>query len=296
MEAAYLVLKILGLLHIGGSLEPSMVEAFIQAGATILAAAIAALIVIYQVDRSGRHSREQVAEGERLKFNLSIYGDVITACDAACDQSVALQGLLLRLQLDLENAKLMPPGRAQTSFRPLSISPTFDATMASSIHIMRLVERWAILDTRLRVFQTALNVVNHDLRTAYHQDLFPLLLRSLPYDLPEGIPSPPWTPPDPALRQDLDRAIQRVQAAAATLNYYGMDFQVEMQDLLLKHLGTAKIRRRTPLDPNVLVISLERAEALELAFENTAWAVDRRAAERRATEAIRTRDAENHKA
>lgn len=293
MEAVVVALMVLGLFQAVALAEVSMIDALIQGAATIIAAVIAALIVIYQVDKSAGHSREHLAEAERLRFNLSIYSDVIAASDATCDRTIALQGLLLRLQLELDNAaRTEVLGQAQTSFRPLSISPALDAAYASGIQIIRLVERWSILDARLRVFQTAINVANYDLLTAYHRDLFPLLLRVLPYDPPEGLPPQPWVPPCPTMREELDRAIQRVRDAADTLNIYGMDFQVEMQDLLLKHLGRATIPRRVPLDPRVRVIRLDQADALTDSFEESAWAANRRDAESRASEAIRVRDME----
>ncbi|WP_313008143.1 hypothetical protein [Brevundimonas vesicularis] len=293
MGAVVLTLEVLGFLRAAILAGFSMIDAIIQGIATIIAAVIAALIVIYQVDKSARHSREHLAEAERLKLNLAIYAEVMAASDAVCDQTIALQALLQRLQLELDNAaRMKSSGQAQTSFRPLSISPTLDAAYASGIQIIRLVERWSILDVRLRVFQTAINVANYDLLTAYHRDLVPLLLSILPLDPPEGVQPYPWAPPSCAVREELDLAIERVRGAADTLNLYGMDFQGEMQGLLLTHLGKASVPRRTPLDPRVRVIRLDQADELTSGFEESAWAVDRRDAERRATAAIVARDAE----
>lgn len=292
MEAVVLALEVLGIFRAAILAGFFMIDAIIQGIATIIAAVIAALIVIYQVDKSARHSREHLAEAERLKLNLAIYAEVMAASDAVCDQTITLQALLQRLQLELDNAaRLNSSDQPLTSFRPLSISPALDASYASGIQIIRLVERWSILDARLRVFQTAINVANYDLLTAYHRDIFPLLLRILPFDPPDGVPPHPWSPPLSPIREELDRAIERVRDAADTLNLYGMDFQVEMQGLLLKHLGKAIIPRRTPLDPRVRVIRLDQADELTNGFEESAWAANRRDAERRATAAILARDA-----
>lgn len=294
MEAIVLALKVLGIFQAAALAGFSLIDALVQGAATVLAAVIAAWIVIYQVDKSARYSREQLAESERLKLNLSIYSDVIAASDAACEKTAALEGLLLRLQLELDNAERMKAqGRAQTSFRSQSISPAFNAAYASGVQIMRIVERWSILDARLLVFQTAFSVANYDLRTAYYQGLVPLLFRILPDDAPDGLPPQQWTPPDPSEREELDQAVQRLSAAAYTLNLYGMDFQAEMQDLLLKHLGKAEIPRRLPLDPGARVICLDQAEALMASFEATAWAADRREGERLASQAVKARDGEN---
>jgi len=291
MGAVALSFEVLDILRAGIPAGFSIIAAIIQGFATIIAAVIAALIVIYQVNKSARHSLEHLAEAERLKLNLAIYAKVMAASDAVCDQTVALQGLLQRLQLELDNAaRFNSSGQAQTSFRPLTLSPALDAAYASGIQIIRIVEQWAILDGRLRVFQTAINVANYDLLTAYHRDLFPLLLRILPFDPPEGVQPPPWVPPSSLVREELDRVIQRVRDAADTLNLYGMDFQIEMQGLLLNRLGKASVPRRAPLDPRLRVIRLDQADELTIEFEKSAWAAKRREAESRAAAAILARD------
>jgi len=141
----------------------------------------------------------------------------------------------------------------------------------ASIALIRVIERWEIIDPRMKVFQTAINVAMHDVSDAFHHNYFPRVMTLLPIDLPQG-GIIPWQPPAQPELDRLEELETALSNACGTFGCYADDFLREMQRALLGDLFESEPETRKPLDPTCKVIRLEDYEALQQYFNTeTAW-------------------------
>jgi hypothetical protein len=122
---------------------------------------------------------------------------------------------------------------------------------------------------RCSPLQEALNAANHDINKA-HQPLFRNALSILPVpqtDAADGSSILPWDPPSAEQEQTFLQRLHDLLDKLDTAACYVMDFQTEMQNLLLGELFEHRARIRVPLDSSKVVLCLDDYDRLMGHFE-----------------------------
>ena len=149
-----------------------------------------------------------------------------------------------------------------------------NATVNGMIKIVGCTERWQIIDPRIKIFRTAIAVVQEDIETAF-TPYSSFVMGVMPLEMPEHPVQGtlfPWQPPDDQKVKELERLGEALQEVLTTLLAYIIDIQAEMQNLLVGELFNTKIPPRRPINPKFKVLQLDRDKELAAYFENeTDW-------------------------
>jgi hypothetical protein len=260
------------------SLDAETSAAIIGAAATLLAATIGALLVIWQIGRQANHAIQQNQHNEAVKLKLQIYEEANHLLGTVTERWVDLSSYVRQFGSDLwlyEEARKqgvswpLPKARA-----PLLNEKQYSLHSAAT-RLIGFTERWAIIDPRLDLFWLAINVSLHDAMNRF-QDYFNLAHKLMPVDPPTASAQDfpfPWQPPTPSQQQELKTLQEAYDDALMILETYTADLAVELQLLLVGELfNRDTIKRREPIDPRHKVIRLDRYEELKSYLENeTAW-------------------------
>lgn|GEM_PF-1151822 len=242
--------------------------------ATVVAACLGAWGIVHQIGHQARQAIDQAKTNERIRLKLQVYESIAKVWEDASNASTFLPGSANRIATAFRMAhnsiqlriQIQPPeDRAQRLIDQMG-------TMSdASIALIRVIERWEIIDPRMKVFQTAINVAMHDVSDAFHHNYFPRVMTLLPIDLPQG-GIIPWQPPAQPELDRLEELETALSNACGTFGCYADDFLREMQRALLGDLFESEPETRKPLDPTCKVIRLEDYEALQQYFNTeTAW-------------------------
>lgn len=250
-------------------------SAIIGAGATLLAATLGAVVVVMQVGHQARSAIRQNRENEATKLKLQIYERIITNCEDVTDAYTEFNGLVHRAILQIRSARHAENNGwkwSRPSIHPLDMTAQHETVILRTVKLISIIEQWRIVDPRIEVFQTAFNVSIHDISAAFHEELFPLLMRQMPMTHSETGVDLPWTPPSNELIGQLEQRFGALVSRCSNLGGFVLDFQNEMQAILLSSLFKNVIAPRDPRDPQQIVVSLERHFEIQKYFEeNTAW-------------------------
>lgn len=252
-------------------MDPQLTAAWIGAGATLVAAVVAALIVMVQLGRQSRDAINQTRHNERLKLKLAIYQEILSICEKQGDAARAVA-----TKLSVLRHGTLPVWREPHRFggfrpkAPISF-PELVALVGeankSGIAVITLTEQWRIVDRRLDLFSDAVSAAIHDLRVMW-EEIHPKLAATLPPICPDIN----GTLPAPEKLQEIENGCERLIDRLETLSAWVMDFQREMQNLLLSELFDHTIPAREPLDPRHIAVSLAKYESQKAYFESqTAW-------------------------
>jgi len=245
--------------------------------ATIVTGSFGAVFVIWQIGRQARNAIRQGQHNETLKLKLKIYEDIIAICRDASAAESDLSTYIRLFESAVSACRQQKRGSLPWSIPdarvPALIKKNHEASM-KAIEIIMQTERWEIIDPRIGIFRTAINVANYDILNAF-QRYFNAALRMMPHEMPSG-PTPgslfPWQPPSDQDTAELETLGREFLESLSTLGSYIYDFQVEMQNLLLGELFKRQLPPRQPIDPRFVVVRLDRCNELAAYFENeTAW-------------------------
>ena len=254
-------------------MSEEIMGAVIGAIATAAAALVGFGAVVLQIGKQGQQAIKQVRSNEVMKLRLQIYGEVTKLCDEVTTPASKFRSrvgmALFRLRFAAgqhqNGLPFFPPPERTPHFIDLS-----QATTQAAIGIVLIVERWEIVDPRMKVFQTAAAVALHDLHEAGRQ-FFALTTPAFPLDLPDG-GIIPWSPPSQA---DLDALAQTANALESKIDQltgWVHDLRVEFQRAMLSDLFEDRLEARSPIDQSVVVITLKRsAELIRYFDEQTEW-------------------------
>lgn len=248
--------------------------ALIGAASTFLAAGLGVGGIILQLRSQAKQSRLDIAETERRKLKATMWDEVVADCrvlsDAIIECSSGFSTALAQLKNAAEWASTGQRFPIPTS-RAMAVNSLYVAVQDAAVSVVMLIERRQIVDPRILVFRTAFASVLHMLRDTYDRSYFQLLLRALPMDAPKG-DTFPYSPPAVAMCERLEELTASLQTRLDELNSYSADFQREMQCLLLGDLFGTELGYREPLDPDAIVVRLDRASELEDYFRTrTEW-------------------------
>lgn len=265
---------------------PEVQGALIGLGGAIIAAVVAGGFLLRQVRKQAQDTLKQSRTNEANRLKLQIYEQIIRDHENVQVQNTEFQTLLRSYATDMVvvrgqrsiglNAEL-PRIRFQ-DFVELQSKVSLAA-----LRIITLVERWEIVEPRVRVFQFAVNSAMFDFARVVN-DAVPLLVRSLPLMPPKG-GSPIWSMPTEKEQVEVEAALKAISDAVDIFALYAADFRTEMQLALLGDVFPERqITRRTPLDPRFVAIRLEQWREQISYFENeTPWGREMRVAIDRAT-------------
>ena len=231
--------------------------------------------MVLQIGAQAKAAIRQNAHNEGLKLKLSLYERIIRTCNVASRAEVKLSSFVHGFSSSIETYKIIQRTKAVPSVPKVRFAQfiEFSAAMYSgAIQMISIIERWQILDPRMVVFQTAINVALHDTReaeAAYVRDcasLMPSEMASQPGTLF------PWSPPNSEQEELLRIRTEDLLDALMKLGNVIYDFTVEMQNSLLGDLFQNRIPARTPVDPRFIVVTLDNHAHLASYFEKeTAW-------------------------
>lgn len=277
-------------------------DSFMEASATILAAliggvftvvaaGIAAAVVMMQLRHQATEARKQLARAEALRLKLKIYEDVTATVSDITARCIAFGSVCQNIGYQVRSVVTAPDASIPPTYRYPAVSAVYMETANAAVEIITTVERWLIIEPGIDVFQAAANVAITDLRVAFSERLVPMLFNALPIDYEGG--TLPWTPPSLEFVNALDEAIADVQDALSAIQMYGQDFQREMQNVLVGDLGKSTVPARQPLDPRIIVPTLDDREAALAYFysDQTQFGRLRIEADARARAAIAAREA-----
>lgn len=271
------------------TLDAQLQAALVGAGATFGAAVIGFGAIVWQLGRQARSAIAQQRDNEATRLKLELYKDIIQIAERVSNSALGLVAYARSLVLAIENAKSFAshgqPYSVPTQ-RMLELSRLQSAAHLAGVEIISTVERWRIVDTRMSVFQTAINVALHELMEA-NLDFFSSALPIAPIEGPVAGQVFPWSIPSDEKIQAAKVAFDKLEDASGLLGVFVSDFRDAMQIRLLTGLFEGKLVPRRPMDPRYVVVTLEKHEELTRYFETeTAWGRSMAAAERRAADAL----------
>lgn len=256
------------------SLPAEFKAALPGAGATLVAALLGVGGIVWQIGRQARAAIEQQRVSEAIKLKLGLYQDVVEVCQYVTDAEVAFSSFVQNFVAQLDTA-----ATADAEGRPFSVPigrvPELIRHQGNAhqtaIKIVTTVEQWRIVDPRMSVFQTALNVALHDMMDAYW-GFWNVAMRLFPLDASPPGHVLPWQVPGVAERAAAAAAAERLCEATGLLECFVADFRDAMQFAMLGELFPNPLAPRKPLDPKYLVVTLDMHRELNAYFEaHSAW-------------------------
>lgn len=237
----------------------------------------------------------QVRQNAREQLRLQIYHEIsrisheLMLAETKATSFVNDVSMKLRLLQDPALQALLP------SYQELRASKFTDldyAVSSAAINVITVLEKYEIACPELKIFRTAINVVGSDVQKS-HRKIFGEYLKAFSVEVqtsgPTSIETTVIHKPIPT-----GENLERIQAVASeyvdAISRYGeisFDLDVESQNLLLGGLFDYRVPRRTPGDPNKIVITLDRTKAENLMryFENeTDWGKEKKEIEKRVKE------------
>lgn len=257
-------------------LSPPMQAALIGAIATVVTATLGASLVVWQIGRQANNAITQNRHNEVLKLKLKIYEEIVDTCRDASNAETDISSYVRLFQANIAVCRNLSVGGLPWSIPneriPILIEKYF-TSRTKAIGIVGLTERWQIVDPRIEIFRTAVNVAIHDIDAAWHP-YFNTVLPIMPMEI-RGHPQPgtllPWNPPNDRTVTRIEKLGNELISALSTLGSYIYDFQIEMQNLLLGEFFGRKLEPRKPIDPTLIVVQLDRYGELAHFEKETPW-------------------------
>lgn len=272
-------------------LRVELQTALISSIATIAAATIAVAIAVYQISRQLRNAVNQNNHSERLKLKISLYKEINATIDQVMMAHLNLSSVMRRflteyhtyiVSRELNLNPIIPRVRVEDL---IDLSSKADRTFTE---ILGDLEKWQIVDPNIDIFHLALNVAHDDVQEAYMK-YFDIAVKVFPRDrvLESGDKTPfPWT----AMKDDVFSEFYKVHELCferiVTMYSYLGDLQLEIQHLFLGELFPNKIKSRTPLDPEAIVVTIDNHEELRRRFESSNFRKKAKESEVRAREML----------
>lgn len=248
--------------------------AVIGAAAVLIAAFFGFGGLIWQVRSQAKQSREAIIENEKRKLKAGLYEEGADVCRELADAAIELSNQLRMMAMHVEIAARGAAANLAydlPSARFPKLSTAYGSFSEAVLRFIFLVENRRIVDPRMIVFRTAMNVVLHDTRELMFSRFVTNVMPALPTERPDGELFP-YTPPSIAGAEVVRTLSESFIASLDDAVCYTEDFLVELQNHLLGDLFNKVVPHRQPLDPSRKVITLDRADELERWFEtSTDW-------------------------
>jgi hypothetical protein len=190
------------------------------------------------------------------------------------DKSIALANALRMMMFQVEfAARAQQDGRAYDlpSARYPALMAKYTEFSGAVLKFIFLVEDRRVVDPRILIFRTAMNVVLYDTGKLMHSEFVANVMTSIPTQHPDGSIFP-YMPPTVQHAAVIKRLCHSFIVALDDAVMYTEDFLVELQNKLLGDLFENEVAHRMPLDPSKKVITFQQSGELEQWFEtSTDW-------------------------
>ena len=252
--------------------------------ATILAATIAAVIgaavVFWQIGRQARLTLKQSEHAEALKLKLEVYRDFNSTYSDATQANAQLSSYIRNYDMEIFTYRILLESGIQPSAPKARADKlgelAHDYRMKMNV-ITSLIEQWQIIDPRLTIFQTAFAAVSWEIERAFRA-YFDFAIRTMPREVP-GHPQQetlfPWQAPNLEETEAIKASGDKLEKVLLLQACFLIDFQKEVQNLLLGELFKNHVAPRKPIDPKAIVIRLDDYERLASHFEASEWGRER---------------------
>lgn len=259
----------------------------ITAWGAIAAAAIAGMVIFFQIKEQSRQSLKNARDIEASKLKLQIYKEALIDSDNATMSQARVHSYLQGFVAALVVARLLDkPGCTAPvpSQRFSELNQLNTDMMLSASRFIRIIENWEIVDCRLYIFKDAVNAAKFDIAGCFDRYV-DVAMGLFPIDR-EG-EAAIWHVPSEQQLKVLREVTDELAAAIFVLMNYLMDFDREFQNLLLADIFPGFVSKRQPLDPTLMVITLQdHAELQSRIARDTPWGRERAASEKRVREAL----------
>ncbi len=161
--------------------------------ATIVAAAIAASVVLFQIGRQAKNAIQQNRHNEALKLRLEVYKDIGERCGNASNAIDDLCAFIDNFHSALALARQTQTelnGYAVPTAHPSQFIDKESQLHSSIVRLMAITEMWQIVSPRMDISRATINKVVHDIDAA-SQSYFEAAYRAMPIAAPPGS----WKPP-----------------------------------------------------------------------------------------------------
>lgn len=228
---------------------------------TIVAAAIGALVIVWQIGRQHKNEAHRQNENFRSQLKLQVYQEfsVRLSAASAATQSASMFALTAPMHVEIYQSQVArgfnPPPVEERALKLLELNSKSANEIVETIF---LIEKYFIIHADLELFRLSLSSASHDVNEAF-QALFQFMLSYFPVDVQsehgpkvENV----FLLSEEQLAQ-LKALTNQYCDATADLGCYLDDMRTELQMLLLSHLFPNTLDRRRPADPSKKVLSLE---------------------------------------
>jgi hypothetical protein len=249
------------------SLEPGLQGAMIGAG-TSLALGFFGFGSIWATAYANRRNSIK-AEADRQR--LEVYRDAMKVIEEASAgqrkaisfvQSTAV-ALRLRQSMMAEGSQPIPPLQRYSEFMAIH-----RAAGHGTSQLMLFLERWAIIEPRLKLFRFGFSLRSLRL-LGLMSELSRLYADMLPFEAADGSTVSRTSAYPDEMMARLDDATQRYSYEAGLLDAYFGDLNVELQGLLLGHLFVREaLERRDAPDPSQFTLRIDHYDQLMVRFQN----------------------------
>jgi hypothetical protein len=266
--------------------------AAITAGATILAALLAAFMIMFQIGRQAHNAIEQNKRNEAMKLRLKVYEEFSQPAEAMMRAESEFSSYVRNFVTELEIGGVVAAANHNPSTpraRVFTMLDRREGLVKSVVNLMIAIERWEIIDTKLDLFRMGLSVGLHDLHkaAAKHSDLAFRYMPAPRNEADRDGATFPWKLPSDAEVAEIKAATNGLTDASSVLNNYGADFLIAIQNMLVGELFATTRKPRAPLDPKYFALRLDRYAALKKHFEfETDWGREKLAVDKLVLEEV----------
>ena len=144
--------------------------------------------IVLQIGRQARHAIKQNRDNEATKLKLQVYSQIIETCDSVTNAGVQFTGYIRSFLMAIGAARASQQAGLPFALPRARFPELLDMEQAaalSAIKIITTIEQWRIIDPRMDVFVTAINVALYDSRQAFGFHFVPLAMRTMPILHPE---------------------------------------------------------------------------------------------------------------
>jgi hypothetical protein len=239
-------------------------SSLLSGGVTLISAIVGLYIVSYQLRRQGENTADSNQQSEKLKLKKDIYLDVLETSDEASTALGALYRYTLKGVGELREHRVIEENKGdhgQPQFSVKKLARRYEAVSQAMLKLSDLTEKWKIVDPRISIFQKAFAVQNEFLRGAFATFLTGCYRYFRSFDA-----SGKW-PFQNFFVADYEARLTMLTNEITCMQAYIYDFRVAMQNALLGELFKEKLPMRKPVDPNIVVIDLDKCEEVEARLE-----------------------------
>lgn len=247
--------------------DSTIQAAIIGAVTSFILAVIGGIALLWRLRRDARLAAEQIRMNEVMRLKLKVYEEITPKIESASRDAVELSGFIRTFcsELVVFAASSDPANdyRRMTSRAPRLLELE-QRRGASANDLFGAIERWQIIDPRLRLFLKAFSAIFYEI-TEESAVFFYFAFPKMPTELSTPDHRSVLLPPlaiNESDKSETERLSGRFLKALDDFQAYLFDLGVELQNSLLGELFEGRrVATRNPHDPSSIVLSFHSYEA-----------------------------------